>query len=105
MAVMERDVWTDKRLNDLDSKVDEGFKEMRGEFKAVRAEMHAGSEALRHEIREEFRAFRAEMKSEFQAVRAEISAVNRNLMHLTWGLIGTMLVGFLGTIVALVTQT
>ena len=94
MAVMEKDAWNSKRLNDLDSKVDEGFKENRAELKAVRNEM-----------REEFRAFRAEMKSEFQAVRAEIGAMNRNLMQLTWGLIGTMLVGFLGMIVAVVTQT
>ncbi len=82
MAVMPREAWTDERLDDLNKRVDDGFAEMRGEF----------------------RAFRAEMKSEFQAVRAEIGAVNRNLMQLTWGLIGAMLVGFLGTIVALITQ-
>ena len=39
-----------------------------------------------------------EMRQEFQALRADIQ-------HLTYGLIGTMLLGFLGTIVALVTQT
>lgn len=82
MAVMAREEWTDQRLDDLSKRVDDGFGEMR----------------------EEFRAFRTEMKSEFQAVRTEIGAVNRNLMQLTWGLIGAMLVGFLGTIVALVTQ-
>jgi flagellar capping protein FliD len=40
----------------------------------------------------------AEMRTEFRAMRAELS-------HLTYGLIGTMLVGFLGTIVAIVTHT
>jgi tetrahydromethanopterin S-methyltransferase subunit G len=40
----------------------------------------------------------AEMREEFRALRADIQ-------HLTYGLIGTMLLGFLGTIVALVTQT
>ncbi|HYQ79621.1 MAG TPA: hypothetical protein VEP91_10990 [Solirubrobacterales bacterium] len=83
MEAMAREVWTDERLDDLNHRVDEGFKEMRTEV----------------------RAFRAEMKSELQAVRTEIAAVNRNLMQLTWGLIGTMLVGFLGTFVALITQT
>jgi hypothetical protein len=39
-----------------------------------------------------------EMREEFRAMRSEIH-------QLTYGLIGTMLVGFLGTIVALVTQT
>jgi hypothetical protein len=83
MEAMAREAWTDERLDDLNQRVDNGFDEMRGEF----------------------RAFRAEMKSEFQAVRTEIGAVNRSLMQLTWGLIGAMLIGFLGTIVALITQT
>jgi hypothetical protein len=82
MAVMPREEWTDERLGDMNRRVDQGFTE----------------------TRQEFRAFRAEMKSEFQAVRNELGSVNRHLMQLTWGLIGTMLVGFLGTIAALVTQ-
>jgi hypothetical protein len=94
MAVMAREEWTDRRLDDLNHRVDEGFADMRTEFRAVRSEMQ-----------QEFQAFRVEMKEEFQATRAEIGAVSRNLMHLTRGLIGTMLVGFLGVIVALVTQT
>jgi hypothetical protein len=65
MAVMARDTWTDERLGDLNKRVDDGFSEMREEFRAMRAELH----------------------------------------QLTYGLIGTMLLGFLGTIVALVTQT
>jgi hypothetical protein len=40
----------------------------------------------------------AEMRDEFRALRADI-------LHLTYGLIGTMLVGFLGTIAAIVTQS
>jgi hypothetical protein len=82
MTVMAREAWTDERLDDLNRKVDNGFKEMR----------------------EEFRAMRGEMQGEFQGIRAEIATMNRNLMQLTWGLIGTMLVGFLGTIVAIATQ-
>ena len=72
MAVMARETWTDHRLDDLNTKVDDGFKDMREEFRAI---------------------------------RGEISALNRHLMQLTWGLIGTMLIGFLGTTVAVVTQT
>jgi hypothetical protein len=94
MAVMARGTWTDERLDDLNKKVDDGFKEMRTEFRALRVEMKGESQAIR-----------TEMSGGFQGVRDEISALNRHLMQLTWGLIGTMLVGFLGTIVALVTQT
>ena len=78
MAVMAREAWTDERLDDLNARV--GRLENR---------MDAGF---------------AEMRADFQAVRAEMGAMNRHLMQLTWGLIGTMLVGFLGTIVAVVTQ-
>jgi hypothetical protein len=78
MAVMAREAWTDERLDDLKAGVDEGFREMRTEFRAVRGEI--------------------------QGVRDEIAVMNRNLMQLTWGLIGTMLVGFLGTSVAIITQ-
>lgn len=31
--------WTDERLDDLNKKVDDGFAEMRMEFRAVRTEM------------------------------------------------------------------
>ena len=83
MAVMAREVWTDERLDDLNARVgrlenriDVGFAEMRTEFAAVRTEM----------------------KEEFRAIRTDLT-------HLTYSLIGTMLVGFLGTIAAIVTQT
>jgi hypothetical protein len=93
MAVMARETWTDERLDDLNKKVDDGFKETREEFRAMRGE-----------IKGEFQSIRAEMAGELQGIRAEIATMNRNLMQLTWGLIGTMLVGFLGTIVAIATQ-
>src|SRR4051794_30556534 len=110
MAVMERDAWTDKRLNDLDDKVDEGFKEMRTEFKVVRAEMHAGSEALRREMREGSEALRGEMRGEFRGIRgemgelrAEVGAFNRTVVQVLWAVVGTIFLGFMGTIAALVT--
>jgi hypothetical protein len=83
MAVMARDAWTDERLDDLNERVgrlenrmDAGFGEMRVEFAAVRTEM----------------------KDEFRAIRSDLT-------HLTYSLTGTMLVGFLGTIAAIVTQS
>ncbi|MGN6588210.1 MAG: hypothetical protein ACTHKT_12200 [Solirubrobacterales bacterium] len=89
MAVMAREAWTDERLDDLNKKVDNLDRRMEAGFA---------------EVREEFRAVRSEMQIEFQGVQAEIATLNHNLMQLTWGLIGTMLVGFLGTIIAIVTQ-
>jgi Skp family chaperone for outer membrane proteins len=122
MAVMAREAWTDERLDDLNKKVDDGFNEMHAEFRALRGEMKSEFQALRAETKGEFQGVRAEMKGEFQAVRAEmkgeiqgvrseiqgvrneLAAMNRNLNQLTWGLIGTVLVGFLGIIAAILTQ-
>jgi SMC interacting uncharacterized protein involved in chromosome segregation len=115
MAVMPmppRKAWTDERLDDLNKKVDDGFREMREEFRALRGEMKGEFQAVRGEMKGEFQAVRGEMKGEFQTVRGEIqgvrdeiSALSRNILQLTYGLVGTIFVGFLGTIVALVTQT
>jgi hypothetical protein len=79
MAVMAREEWTDGRLDDLKKGVDNGFVEMR----------------------EEFRAFRGEMRE----MRAEIAATNRHIHQLTYGLIGTMFIGLLGIIATILTQT
>jgi predicted phage gp36 major capsid-like protein len=98
MAVMAREVWTDERLDDLNKRVDEGFKETREEFRAVRAEM-----------RSEFQAVRAEMKGEFQAVRGElggqIAALHRTTLRLFVGLTVTVALGFGGMIVTYLTQS
>ncbi len=85
MAVMmPREAWTDERLDDLNDRVgslerriDEGFKEMREEFGAVRTEM--------------------------REMRAEVGALNRTVAQLAFGLVGAILIGFLATIAALVT--
>ena len=106
MAVMARDNWTDERLDRLNAKVDTGFKEMRSEFKAVRAEMHAGSEALRAEIKEEFRGIRGEMgqlRGEMGQLRSEVGAFHRTVIQLVWAMVGTIFLGFMGTIAALFT--
>lgn len=89
MAVMAREEWTDGRLDDLNKKVDMGFMEMRTEFRALRGEMKSEFQAVRGEI---------------QGVRDEVAAMNRNLIQLTWGLIGMMLVGFLGIIATILAQ-
>lgn len=98
MAVMERDARTDKRLNDLDAKMDEGFKEMRTEFKAVRAEISRESKALRAEVQQEFRGIRSEMGQ----LRSETGAFNRSVTQILWAIVGTIFLGFMGTIGALI---
>jgi hypothetical protein len=79
MAVMAREGWTDERLDDLNGRVDD----------------------LRAEMREEFRGVRGEMIQ----LRAEINAFNRTVIQFAWGVVGTIFLGFMGTIAALVTLT
>jgi uncharacterized coiled-coil DUF342 family protein len=100
MAVMARDVWTDERLDELNQRVDEGFKETREEFKAVQAEMREEFNVVRSEMRSEFKAMRTEMGE----VRSEVNALARVIMQLAFGLIGTMLVGFLGIMTTLIVK-
>lgn len=77
MAVMAREVWTDERLDDLNARV--GRLEDR---------MDAGF---------------AEMRRDFAAVRQELAAQNRMLLQLFGGMFATMMIGFLGIIVAMIT--
>ncbi len=88
MAVMARETWTDKNLDDLNKKVDDGFRETRAEFKAVRTEM-----------REEFRGVRSEMAE----IRSELGALNRTIHQFLFAVVGTIFLGFMGTIAALIT--
>jgi hypothetical protein len=39
MAVMAREKWTDERLDDLNTRVDKGFNEVKGEIRHLRSEM------------------------------------------------------------------
>jgi hypothetical protein len=114
MAVMAREAWTDHRLDDLNKKVDDGFGEMREEFRAVRSEMGRAFQAMRTELRTESQATRNEMKKELQGVRTEmkeelraihgeIGALNRTVIQLAFAMVGTVFLGFMGTIAALVT--
>jgi len=70
MAVMARESWTDERLDDLNQKVDDGFKEMR---------------------------------TESRAVHTELGALNRTIHQFMFAVVGTIFLGFMGTITALIT--
>lgn len=82
MVVMAREAWTDERLDGLNHRVDEGFKEMRAEFRAIRGEM----------------------KGELQAVRAESAAQTAMLNQTIYRLFGGMIVTWVVGVVAILTQ-
>jgi hypothetical protein len=86
MASMAREAWTDERLDDLNIRVDGGFEEMRQEFRAVRGEIQG-------------------VRGEMGEIRAELSALNRTIHQFLFAIVGTIFLGFMGTISALVTLT
>jgi hypothetical protein len=107
-----RDAWTDPRLDDLNHRVDSGFKETSREFQALRLEMQTEFAAVRSEMRAEFAAVRSEMATEFTSVRGEIAglrtemaAMNRTLIQVGAGAMVTMFVGFAATIATVLLQT
>jgi hypothetical protein len=86
MAVMAREAWTDERLDDLKGAVDGGFRDMREEFRAVRDEISA-------------------VRGEVGAVRGEVAALQRAMLQMFVGTMATMIIGFLGVIATVLTQT
>ncbi len=72
---MERDS-TDKRIDDLNLKVDQGFERLDSDIRALRAEARAESSALRGEIRSESAALRAEMKAGFDSMNERFDSIN-----------------------------
>jgi hypothetical protein len=118
MAVMNKDSWTDDRLDDLNSKVgkvDErvqaGFADSRGDIRAIRTETRDEFRAIRTETRDEFRAVRTEVGDEFRALRADMNqqfeavrGENAAQMRLMVQLFATMMVGILGTIATVIVK-
>lgn len=80
VVMMERDKerWNDDRHDDLNHKVDEGFKDMRQEFR--------------------------NMREEFRAVRSEMAADRRALLQVGAAMWVTSVVGFLGVIATVLTK-
>jgi 16S rRNA C1402 N4-methylase RsmH len=69
-----REKWTDERLDDLNHRVDEGFKEAHREFQALRLEI----------------------RTEFRGLRSEMATLNRTMLQIEAGAIATFAIGLLG---------
>jgi chromosome segregation ATPase len=85
MTTMVREAWTDERLDDLKDHMDENFREVRADLKALRGEIG--------EVRSEVGEVRSEIgtvREGLGEVRAEIKTLNRTL-QVGFGLIGSFL--------------
>ncbi|HUB98934.1 MAG TPA: hypothetical protein VMS11_03830 [Solirubrobacterales bacterium] len=98
---MARETWTDERLDDLNIRVDEGFKEMREELRGQRKEIREEILYARTDLKKDISGVR----SEIGEVRRELGALNRTIHQFTFAMVGTVFLGFCGTIAALFSLT
>jgi hypothetical protein len=61
---LNRVAWTDERIDDAMLRIDRGFESLRDEMRELRTEMHA----------------------EFRAVRTDMSASQRQITSIGWGI-------------------
>jgi len=90
MVVMTES-WNEQRLDDLSGRLDSGFTQLRAEtndgFAQLRTEMKAGEAALRGEMNEGF----AHLRTEIAELRGETHGLQRTLLQVGGGLIGTVI--------------
>jgi hypothetical protein len=83
----------DEQVARLEKKVDDGFAEMRTEFRALRGEIKGMETGLRGEI-----------EAGDGSLRGEIAALHRLMFQLFGGLCVSMIFGFAGIIIAMLTH-
>ena len=95
MAAM-RLSWSDDRLDDLNRRVGDGFarldERIDGSVRGLRAEMHTGFAQLHAEIQAGDAQLRAEMNAGFARIDARFDALQRTIIQVGGGLIGTTIV-------------
>jgi DNA anti-recombination protein RmuC len=69
-----REAWTDERLDDLTTRVDEGFRELRKDLRSFRGEVRIDSSSIRSEMKADSNSLRAEMRADSNSLRAELKA-------------------------------
>lgn len=77
-----RDSWTDERLDDLNHRVDEGFRETRDDFRAVRGEMN----------------------TRLDSIDGRLDGIQRTMTQAVVAMAAAMLTGFMGLAALIVTQ-
>jgi hypothetical protein len=104
-----RATWTDERLDDLTHHVDGGFErvdkelgEVRGELSTLRREMRDEFTSVRGEMNQQFGSLREDMHAEGLAIRTEINGRLDSLQRTMIQFGASMIVAFVGLIVAVV---
>lgn len=92
MAVMERDAWTDERLDDLAKRMDKGFDETKGEIREVKGEVS--------ELRKEMNSRFGSLDARFNSIDARFDAMQRTMILGFAGVAGSIAASVIGGIIA-----
>ena len=101
---MDTVTWTDEKIDALDKKIDEGFARIgtRMDVESVRSEERFKAIGERFvEVDRRFDKMEGDMKEGFARMDAKFDALNRTIIQVGGGLIGTM---FLALLTVLVTR-
>ncbi len=76
-----RESWTDKRLDDLNDKVDRGFERIDADLRAHRVETRTEFVALRGEMKSGFDQVNGEINGRFDQINDRFDALHRLLVQ------------------------
>jgi hypothetical protein len=85
-----RQSWSDDRLDDLNRRVDEGFQRVDAQFARVDAQF------ARVDL--QFAELRGEMNLRFERLDSRFDALQRTMIQVGGGMIGTLILAFGGVI-------
>jgi hypothetical protein len=88
-----REAWTDERLDDLNRHVEEGFRRIDGDLRALRVE-----------TKTELTALRGEMNERFERMDARFESMQRTILHAALALSAAYVAGFAALIGLVATQ-
>ncbi len=86
-----REAWTDERLDDLSHRIDEGFRRVDGDLRALRIETKTELASLRGEMNGRFDALQGEMNTRFDVLQRTMLQTSGVMIAALIGLIATQL--------------
>ncbi len=95
METMTKNSWTAERLDDLNLRVEDGFRRVDADLREVRGEIAL----LRSETKTEIASLRGEMNARFERVDARFDALQRTLLQFG-GVLVAALIGVIATLIA-----
>jgi ribosomal protein L29 len=105
---MERGAWTNERLDDLAEAMRSGFDRSDRDIRDTRTELKAEIVDTRTALKTEIADTRSELKAEVADTRgqlkAEIAELRQMTLRIGAAMMGTMMVGFLSVLAAILTR-